>query len=80
MMQGLDEIIRSLEEAGCIKEEAWQIAASDSAGDGREALRRLRRVRGRLLDDLHESQRRLDRIDILIREQERQTDERSNQI
>ena len=54
-------------DAGCTPEEAEQLCAIARQGSNADLYRKLRMVRCRHLEEIHEQQRRLDRLDLLIR-------------
>ena len=58
-------------DAGCTPEEAEQLCRISKEGDTAALYRKLRLVRCRQLEEIHEQQRRLDRLDLLIRKTER---------
>ena len=58
-------------DAGCTPEEADQLCRISKEGDTAALHRKLRMVRCRQLEEIHEQQRRLDRLDLLIRKTER---------
>ncbi len=60
-------IIENMEAAGCSREDIQRVAAMHDAGLDRELVNCLRKCRCSLMDELHETQRRVDRMDHLIR-------------
>ncbi len=56
-----------LEDIGCSPDQICQITACVEADQLAEARQRMRRLRCGLMDAMHESQRRLDQLDWLIR-------------
>ena len=73
MQKGEKEKIRlDLEGAGCTGEAAAKIAGLCCEGKADEALRQMRRQRCTLIEQMHESQRKVDRMDHLIRRQEKE--------
>ena len=67
-----EQLIQGLSEAGCSKETAKRIGILYEAGSCDEVLCRMKVLRCVLIDEMHESQRRVDRMDFLIRHQEKQ--------
>ncbi len=69
-MSGKEEyLLAGMADAGCSKEE---IDGAKRLMDSPEELtRHLKRCRAELLEKMHESQKRVDRIDYLIRQTER---------
>lgn len=66
----MDDLTQALRDAGCddvMSEAVRRLCESHQVGD---AVRALRRHRCDLMDALHESQRRVDRLDYLIRHME----------
>ena len=61
-----------LMELGLSPAQADRAAAFCREGNFREAVLTLRSARGELLEELHGCQRRLDALDLLIRETEKQ--------
>ena len=60
-----------LSDIGCSPDRISQVAELVEAGQLAEAKQRLRRLRCDLMEELHLCQRRVDRLDWLIRETER---------
>ena len=56
---------------GLSRENADYVAALLEAGRGDDARKRLRALRCELMDELHSCQRKVDRLDWLIREMDR---------
>ena len=67
-----EQLIQSLSDAGCDKETAVRIGTLYESGSFDEVLHQLKKERCVLVEQMHESQRRVDRIDFLIRNQEKQ--------
>lgn len=63
---------QELIDMGCDKESASDIAVKCERGNIREGLVKLKSYRCRLMDEYHESGRRVDRIDYLIRQTEKE--------
>ena len=69
-MKGENQTVQ-FRDAGCTPEEAEQLCRFSKEGDTAALHRKLRMVRCRQLEEIHEQQRRLDRLDLLIRKTER---------
>ena len=67
-----EQLIQGLFDAGCSPETAEKIGTLYEAGCYGEVLHRMKVQRCLLIDEMHESQRKVDRIDFLIRHQEKQ--------
>ena len=67
-----EQLIQSLSDAGCSLESAEKIGQLYEAGSYDEVLRQMKVQRCFLMDEMHESQRKVDRMDFLIRDQEKQ--------
>ena len=67
-----EQLIQGLSDAGCSKETAERIGALYEVGSYDEMLHQMKVQRCVLIDEMHESQRRVDRMDFLIRNQEKQ--------
>ncbi|MBP3736348.1 MAG: hypothetical protein J6I56_04945 [Lachnospiraceae bacterium] len=67
-----EQLIQGLSDAGCNEETAQRIVALYESGSYDEVLHQMRVQRCALIDEMHESQRRVDRMDYLIRKQEKQ--------
>ena len=68
MEQELQKIITNLEDAGCSTEEIRSAELVCRSGDTEALLKCLRRCRCSRMEELHESQRRVDCLDYLIRQ------------
>ena len=64
------DLTRLLTDAGCSDDAAQRIVGLYEGGHADEVLREMRRQRCILIDQMHESQRQVDRMDLLIRRQE----------
>ena len=71
-MSEKEQLIQGLSDAGCSTEAAERISKLCEAGSYEEALHQMKVQRCALIDEMHESQRRVDRMDFLIRNQEKQ--------
>jgi len=67
-----EQLAQGLADAGCSAEWTERICALYRSADYAEMLRTMRRARCLLMDAMHESQRRVDRMDFLIHSQETQ--------
>ena len=63
---------QNLSDAGCCSEASEDILRMCKAGDMEGALRMMKKDRCRLMDELHESGRKVDCLDFLIRTTEKE--------
>ena len=63
----LKRLKQNLSDAGCCTETTGDIIRMCEAGNMEEALRIMKKDRCRLMDELHESGRKVDCLDFLIR-------------
>ena len=63
----MDDFTQSLADAGCDPETIGTVCMLYDSGQTREAVRVLRRHRCTLMDELHESQSKVDCLDFLLR-------------
>ena len=70
-IQEREQLRQNLADAGCSAASAGKICALYEAGRYNEMLHQLKLQRCTLLDEMHESQRKVDRMDYLIRRQEK---------
>lgn len=63
----LEKIIEAMQAAGCSAVDTERVRNMHKAGLDNEIIHCLRKCRCSLMDDLRESQRRVDRMDSLIR-------------
>ena len=68
-----EQLIQGLSDAGCSAEAAHKIGALCETGRYDALLHQMKKQRCVLVDQMHESQRRVDRMDFLIRNQEKRT-------
>lgn len=68
MNEELDQMLSNLADAGCGQEELEHAAQLYETGDAEALLRHFRKCRSRRMDELHEVQRKVDRLDFLIRQ------------
>lgn len=67
-----EQLIQGLSDAGCSPETAEKIGTLYEAGSYDEVLHQMKVQRCVLIDEMHKSQRRVDRMDFMIRNQEKQ--------
>lgn len=63
----IELIIENMRTAGCSDDDVSRVAAMHEAGMEHEIMKCLRKCRCDLMEELHETQKRVDRIDHLIR-------------
>ena len=63
----MEKIIEAMQAAGCSDTDTERVRKLHKAGLDEEVIHCLRKCRCSLMDDLRESQRRVDRMDSLIR-------------
>ena len=68
----LKRLKQNLFDAGCCNEAAKDILSLCEAGNVETALRMMKKDRCRLMDELHEAGRKVDRLDFLIRSTEKE--------
>ncbi len=68
----LKRLKQNLSDAGCCSEAAGDIMRMYEAGHMEDALRIMKKDRCRLMDELHESGRKVDCLDFLIRTTEKE--------
>ena len=68
----LNAMLENLADAGCGQQEIDNAARLYEAGQVDELVRHFKRCRCILLDEMHESQRKVDRMDFLIRRTEKE--------
>ena len=71
-MSEKEQLIQGLSDAGCSAETAERISRLCEAGSYDEALHQMKVQRCTLVEQMHESQRKVDYMDFLIRKQEKQ--------
>ena len=67
-----ERLIQNLTDAGCTGEVAQRIIQLCNDGNLPDALRLMKKDRCRLMDELHESGRKVDCLDFLIRNTEKE--------
>ena len=68
MNEELEKILTNLSDAGCGRSELQKARLLYEAGDTAELIRYFRKCRCSRMEELHESQRRVDCLDFLIRQ------------
>ncbi len=68
MNEELEKILTNLSDAGCGREELARAERLYESGDTEALLRYFRKCRCSRMEELHESQRRVDCLDYLIRQ------------
>ena len=68
MKEELEKILTNLSDAGCGSEELEKARKLYEAGDMEALIRHFRRCRCSRMEELHESQRKVDCLDFLIRQ------------
>ena len=71
MEMELKSMLDNLADAGCTKHDAEIAGELYKNGQADELIRFLKKCRCSLMDEMHESQRKVDRMDFLIRRAER---------
>ena len=71
-MSEKEQLIQGLSDAGCNEEAAERISRLCEAGSYDEALHQMKVQRCALVEQMHESQRKVDYMGFLIRKQEKQ--------
>ncbi len=66
-----EQLMQGLSDAGCSKKACAVICSLFENGSYREMLHQMKKQRCELVDEMHESQRKIDRMDYLIRAQEK---------
>ena len=74
----IKQLRTNLADAGCGEDEADRIIRMYESGSRREALRQMKKSRCRLMDQLHESGRKVDCMDFLIRSTEKEMKQADN--
>lgn len=67
-----EQMKQNLQDAGCSETVIQEIVRLSESGRVREALLKMRKDRCRLMDELHESGRKVDCMDYLIRQTEKE--------
>ena len=63
----MEDFISCLNDAGCDKELISEVCRLYECGDNGMVIRKLRRHRSTLMDELHSSQKKVDCLDFLLR-------------
>ena len=74
MNEELEKILNNLSDAGCGSEELQKAKQLYEAGDTETLIRYFRKCRCSRMDELHESQRKVDCLDYLIRQTAKKID------
>ena len=74
-----EQITQNLLDAGCDGASAGAIARMFESENADGTLHQMKRIRCGLMEELHESGRKVDRLDFLIRSIERETKQAGNQ-
>ena len=64
-------LMQGLKDSGCSEEAAARICSLCSAGDYAGMLHQMKKQRCALVEEMHESQKKVDRMDYLIHMQEK---------
>ena len=67
-----DRLLTGLADAGCRQAEIREAERLLEAGDAAQLKKFMRKCRCSLVDEMHESQRKVDRIDLIIRRAEKE--------
>ena len=70
-MPETEQLMQGLKDSGCPEEAAAKICALCSTGNYEEMLHQMKKQRCALVEKMHESQKQVDRMDYLIRLQEK---------
>ncbi len=76
MNDALNDMIAAMYDAGFGSDEITNAELLYQSGHTKELIRHLRKCRCELMEQLHESQRKVDRIDYLIRQNEKISNEK----
>ncbi len=68
MNEQAERLAAGLKDAGCAREDIERALRLQESGSDDELIHCLRKCRCELMDVMHEDQRRIDRIDFVIRE------------
>ena len=71
-MPDAERLMQGLRDSGCSEETAARICSLCSAGDYEGMLHQMKKQRCVLVEEMHESQKKVDRMDYLIHMQEKQ--------
>lgn len=67
----MDDFLQNLKDAGCESQTIEKVCRLYHSGQVQDAVKILRRHRCSLMDSLHESQRKVDCLDFLVRRMEK---------
>ncbi len=68
----IEKLRTGLADAGCLPDESDEIVQRYINGNRKDALQKMKKNRCRLMDELHKSGRKVDLLDFLIRQTERE--------
>lgn len=68
----IEKLRSGLADVGCMPDESDAIVQMCICGNMKDALQKMRKNRCRLMDELHESGRKVDCLDFLIRQTEKE--------
>ena len=68
----IEKLKLGLADAGCVSDESDDIVMMCINGNMKDALQKMRKNRCRLMDEFHESGRKVDCLDFLIRQTEKE--------
>ena len=71
MSEQTESLLTGMADAGCTREEIKRAGCFLEAGSFKELTKFLRQCRCALMEQMHESQKRVDRMDYLIRQTEK---------
>ena len=71
MEKELKDMIKNLSDSGCEGTDVDMLMKLYANGQTKELIRLLKRCRCVLMDEMHKSQRKVDRMDLLIRKTEK---------
>lgn len=71
MKEQLNRLLEGMVDAGCSRDEIQTAQRLAKTGDGAALRKHLRKCRCGLIDEMHESQKRVDCMDYLIRQVEK---------
>ncbi len=71
MSEQTENLLTGMADAGCTKEEIKRVGCFLKAGSFNELTKFLKQCRCALMEQMHESQKRVDRMDYLIRQSEK---------
>lgn len=75
----INEIVNCMTDCGCSAEQAAQFLSLKETCCAESCIRYLKRHRKQLLDEIHQMHRKVDCVDYLIRELEKQKETKNNE-